>query len=132
MLIKLYAIALPICFLLDLVWIGFVANGFYRTQLGELMKTNITWSAAISFYVLFIIGLVFFVIAPAVEKQSLLYALGAGAFFGLIAYATYDLTNLATIKNWPLIVSIVDMVWGAVLAAIVSGATYFIATKLHW
>jgi uncharacterized membrane protein len=127
---KLYAIALPVFFAIDMVWLGLVAKNFYRNQIGFLMTPNINWVAAILFYLLFIVGLVLFVITPAVEKGSWLHALLFGALFGLITYATYDLTNLATLKDWPLWVTIVDMAWGATLGALVSVITYFIAGKL--
>lgn len=130
MFLKLYAIALPVFFAIDMVWLGLVATNFYRGQIGSLMKSDINWTAAIVFYLLFILGLVFFVITPAIEKGSWTYALLVGAFFGFITYATYDLTNLATLKDWPLLVTIVDLVWGAVLAASVSTVTYFIAHKI--
>lgn len=130
MFIKLYAIALPVFFALDMIWLGLVATNFYRGQIGSLMKSDINWVAAIVFYLLFIVGLVFFVITPAIEKGSWMHALLVGAFFGFITYATYDLTNLATLKNWPLLVTVVDLAWGAVLAASVSTATYFIASKI--
>jgi uncharacterized membrane protein len=130
MFIKLYLIALPVFFAIDMVWLGLVAKNFYRNQIGFLMTPNINWVAAIIFYLLFIVGLVLFVITPAVEKGSWMYALLFGALFGLITYATYDLTNLATLKDWPLLVTIVDLAWGAVLAASVSIVTYFIARKI--
>jgi uncharacterized membrane protein len=130
MFFKLYAIAL-LCFtLLDGVWLGLVAPQFYRQQIGHLMTDSVKWPAAILFYLLFLIGLVAFVIAPALEKHSWVHALAFGALFGLITYATYDLTNLATLKNWPLLVTIVDMTWGATLSATVATATYWIANKL--
>jgi len=130
MFIKLYAIALPVFFAIDMIWLGLVANNFYKSQIGFLMKPDINWTAAIIFYLLFIVGLVLFVIAPAVEKGSWMYALLFGALFGLITYATYDLTNLATLKDWPLLVTIVDLAWGATLGALVSVITYFIAGKI--
>jgi uncharacterized membrane protein len=130
MFIKLYAIALPVFFTIDMVWLGLVAKNFYRAQIGFLMTPNINWTAAIIFYLLFIVGLVLFVIAPAVEKSSWVHALLFGALFGLISYATYDLTNLATLKDWPLLVTLVDLVWGAVLASSISVITYFIANKI--
>lgn len=130
MFLKLYAIALPVFFAIDMIWLGLVANNFYRNQIGSLMKSDINWTAAIIFYLLFIVGLVFFVIAPAVEEKSWMYALAVGAFFGLITYATYDLTNLATLRDWPLTVTLVDMAWGSVLGASVSTVTYFIAGKI--
>ncbi len=127
---KLYAIALPVFFAIDMVWLGLVAKDFYRDQLGFLMTDTVNWTAAIIFYLLFIVGLVYFIITPAVKKGSWTYALFVGALFGLITYATYDLTNLATLTDWPLLVTIVDLVWGAVLAASVSTITFFIAKKI--
>jgi len=130
MFIKLYAVALPVFFAIDMVWLGFVAKGFYAKQIGPLLKPDVNWTAAIIFYFLFVVGLVVFVITPAIEKNSWTHALLFGALFGLVCYATYDLTNLAVAKDWPLLVTIVDLAWGAVLAASVSAVTYFIATKI--
>lgn len=130
MLIKLYCIALPVFFAIDMFWLGLVAKNFYRAQIGSLMKVDINWWAAISFYLIFIFGLVSFVIQPSVEKNSPMNALLYGAFFGGITYATYDLTNLATLKDWPVLVTIVDLSWGMVLGALVSVLTYFIAIKI--
>ncbi len=130
MFIKLYLIALPVFFAIDMVWLGLAAKNFYRQQIGFLMKPDINWPAAILFYLLFITGLVIFVIAPAIEKNMWTHALSFGALFGLVAYATYDLTNLATVKDWPLLVTVVDLSWGAVISASVSIATYFIADKI--
>lgn len=127
---KLYALTLPIFFAIDMAWLGLVATKFYRSQIGFLMREIPNWSAAILFYLLFMVGLVLFVIEPAVVKRDWLHALGYGALFGLITYATYDLTNLATVKNWPLLVTVVDLAWGTVLAASVSVAVYWAATKL--
>jgi len=130
MFIKLYAIALPIFFAIDMVRLGLVAKNFYSKQLWFLMKNNINRSAAIIFYLIFIVGLVIFIIKPALEKGSWIQALLWGALFGLITYATYDLTNLATIKGWPLLVTIIDLLWWATLAASVSILTYLIANKI--
>ncbi len=129
MLIKYYLIALPLFLVMDLVWIGIIAKDFYRVQIGALMKADVNWIAAVFFYVLFITGLVLFVILPSMEKQSLVHALVFGALFGLVCYATYDLTNLALAKNWPVLVTIVDLVWGASVSAFVSGTTYYIVSK---
>lgn len=128
--LKLYAIALPVFIVIDLIWLGVVAKNFYKDQIGFLMKSDVNWTAAIIFYLLFIVGLVLFVIAPAIEKGSWMHALLFGALFGLITYATYDLTNLATLKDWPMLVTFVDLAWGATLAASVSTITYFIASKI--
>lgn len=128
--IKIYLIALPIFFIIDFIWLALIARKFYFTELSHLMKTNINWTAAIIFYLLFIIGLIIFAIAPALEKKSLASAIVLGGLFGFFSYATYDLTNLATLKNWPLTVTVVDIIWGVVLAGSVSAITYFVATKL--
>lgn len=130
MFLKLYAIALPVFFAIDMVWLGLIARNFYKEQIGFLMKPDINWAAAIIFYLLFLIGLVVFVIEPSVVKKEFTRALWTGALFGLITYATYDLTNLATLKDWPMKVVIVDMIWGTVLAAGVSAVTYFVAIKI--
>ena len=127
---RLFLIALPVFFIIDMIWLVLVAKNFYQEQIGFLMKPDINWLAAIIFYLLFIVGLVIFVISPAVEKNSWIHALLYGAFFGLITYATYDLTNLATLKDWPILVTVVDLVWGSVLAASVSVISYFIAMKI--
>ncbi len=130
MFIKLFFIALPAFFVIDMIWLVLVAKKFYNRHLGFLMKPDINWYAAIIFYLLFIGGLVAFVISPAVEKHSLKHALFYGTLFGLITYATYDLTNLATLKDWPLLVTIVDLVWGMVLSASVSLITYLIFSRI--
>jgi uncharacterized membrane protein len=129
MFIKLFVIAIPVFFAIDMVWLGLVAKNFYREQIGFLMKPDINWLAAMIFYMIFIAGLVVFVIIPSVEKQSWVHALILGALFGLVSYATYDLTNLATVKGWPLIVTLVDLAWGMVLSSSVALITYFIAVK---
>jgi len=130
MFLKLYLIALLIFFAIDFFWLGFIARKFYQEQIGFLMKTNINWLAAIIFYLLFIVGLVLFVISPSVERKSIFTAIFMGGLFGFFTYATYDLTNLATLKNWPIMVSVVDMIWGVMLSASVSTITYLVATKI--
>jgi uncharacterized membrane protein len=130
MFLKLFAIALPVFFVIDMTWLVVVAKKFYQEKIGFLMRPDINWFAAIIFYLLFITGLVLFVIQPAVEKHSWVHALIFGALFGLITYATYDLTNLATLKDWPLSVTIVDLIWGTVLASAISVITYLIANKI--
>ena len=130
MFLKLFGIALPVFFAIDMLWLGLIAKDFYAKQIGGLMKPNINWTAAIIFYLIFIAGLVVFVIMPAVVKNSWTHAVLMGALFGFVCYATYDLTNLAVAKDWPVFVTIIDLIWGAVLAASVSVITYLIATKI--
>lgn len=127
MILKLFLIAFPVFLLIDMLWLGVIAKNFYGRQIGSLIKEKVNWPAAIIFYALFVFGLVFFVIVPAVENTFWLAALSRGGLFGLITYATYDLTNLATLKNWPLKLSIVDILWGVVLGSLVSTITYFVS-----
>ncbi len=127
--LKIYAVALPILFVLDMLWLGVVSKSFYAKEIGALMKADINWPAGILFYFLFAVGLVVFVIAPSIEKASWIHALALGALFGCIAYATFDLTNLALLKDWPLSITIVDILWGTVLSATTSVFAYFIATR---
>ncbi len=118
--ILLYILTLAVFFVIDMIWLGVVAKGFYRRHLGFLMSPKVGWISAILFYLLFIVGLLVFVIRPALLTGIPLHALFYGALFGLISYATYDLTNLATIKDWPLVVTVVDLIWGTVLGSVVS------------
>ena len=127
--IKLYLIAIPVFFVIDILWLGLVARGFYQDQIGPLLRDKVNWGAAVAFYLVFLAGVVVFVVLPAVERQSLQHALVYGALFGLVTYAAYDLTNLAVAKDWPLAVTLVDMAWGTVLTATVSGVTYWIAQR---
>jgi uncharacterized membrane protein len=128
--IKLFFISVAVFFSIDMVWLGLIAKQFYRRHLGFIMRPDVGWFPAIIFYLLFIAGLVTFVISPALEKHSWLNAVLFGAFFGLVTYSTYDLTNLATLKNWPVIVTVVDLIWGTILSASVSGVTYLISVKI--
>jgi uncharacterized membrane protein len=130
MFVKLYLIALPVFLIIDTVWLTLVAKNFYAKHIGYLMAKNPNLIAAIIFYFIFIAGLIVFVITPALDKKMWTDALLMGAFFGLVTYATYDLTNLATLKDWPFIVTTIDLIWGMALSASVSVITYFVALKL--
>lgn len=130
MFLKLYLITLPVFLGIDMVWLLFVAKDFYNKQLGFLMAKNPNFLAAVIFYLLFAAGLVVFVITPALESKSWLNAVLMGALFGLICYATYDLTNLATVKGWPVLITIIDLIWGTILSSGVSLISYFIAKKM--
>ncbi|MHB1155191.1 MAG: DUF2177 family protein [Eubacteriales bacterium] len=125
-----YFIILAVFLVLDIAWIGFIAKKFYNKMLGFLMKKKPNLSAAVIFYMLYIFGLLFFVVNPALSKDSQLYAFIAGGLFGLISYSTYDLTNLATIKDWPLKLTIIDLIWGSVLSAVTSLASYHLILLL--
>ncbi len=127
--LKIYLVTTVVFFLVDIVWLGFISKNLYSKYLGHLMAPRVNWIAALIFYALFIVGLMFFVINPALAKKSLSYAIVAGGLFGLIAYSTYDLTNLATIKDWPLNITIIDIMWGTFLNAMTSGITFTIVQK---
>jgi uncharacterized membrane protein len=130
--LKIYGVAFVAFIAIDLVWLGFIANNLYKKYLGFIMRPNPDWGVAILFYILYLAGVVFFVIHPALQKHSWKYALFAGMFFGLITYATYDLTNLATLKDWPVFITIIDLIWGTTLGGLVSVVTWFIITKFGW
>jgi len=118
--LKLYACTLLAFFAIDMVWLALIARGFYQKHLGFLLSPNPNWSAAVAFYLLFVLGLLVFVVVPSLDAGSTKKVLILGALFGLITYATYDLTNMATVKDWPWIVTVVDLLWGAFLATSVS------------
>ena len=128
--IKLYFVTLTAFLAIDAVWLALVARTFYRRYLDWLMAANPNWIAALAFYLLFVVGVLVFVVVPGVEDGSLRRTLLKGALFGLIAYGTYDLTNQATVKNWPLTITAVDMVWGPVLSVAVSYIGFVAGTWL--
>ncbi|MFZ9010515.1 MAG: DUF2177 family protein [Planctomycetota bacterium] len=125
-----YAVSVPVFFAVDMIWLGVIARGFYRKALEPLLTPNINWTAAIVFYFLFLVGILVFALLPGLKKQSFVYTVSMAALFGFIAYATYDLTNLATLRDWPLLMSMVDMLWGAFLSASTAGVTYLIMTRI--
>lgn len=122
--IKLYLMTVPVFFAIDMIWLGVVAKGFYRTRLAGLLRPDVNWGAAIGFYLMYIAGILVFAVAPGLEKQSLGQAALMGGLFGFFTYATYDLTNLATLRDWPVSVVLVDIAWGVVLCAAVATASY--------
>ncbi len=127
--IKNYAVAFIVFLIIDLIWLGVVSKNFYQQELGYIMSANPNWIVAGIFYIIFIFGLLFFVIHPALESGSFKEALLKGLFFGLVTYATYNLTNLATLKDWPLNLTIVDLIWGTTLGGLVSSISFMILNK---
>ena len=121
-----YLLTTIVFFAIDMVWLGFIAKDIYRKYLGSLLSDKVNWSAAIIFYLIYIVGIFIFVINPAIEKQTVWRAIVLGAFFGLISYATYDLTNLSTIKGWPLTITLIDLAWGMVISTITATITVLI------
>ena len=128
--LKPYVVAFGVFLVIEGAWLTLIAKNFYQKELGFLMSDSPKLIPTAIFALVFVAGLVFFVINPALAKDSWKYALLAGLFFGLVSYSTYDLTNLATLKGWPLIVSVVDLVWGSVMSASVSTISYFILKML--
>lgn len=124
--IYVYLLTIPAFLLIDMIWLGFVAPKFYQSQIGFLLGP-INWTAAALFYLIYIAGIVMFAVQPALMSGSLGKAVFLGAFLGFVAYATYDLTNLATVKDWPILVVVVDLVWGTVLTGTVAAASYYLA-----
>ena len=125
-----YGVVLVVFFTIDMVWLGVVAKGIYAKYLGYLMSPKVNWGAAFLFYLLFILGLLVFVIQPALELKSVSDLLLKAALFGLVSYATYDLTNLATIKDWPVVITLIDLTWGMTLSVVVSGLSYWVINLL--
>ncbi len=113
-----------------MVWLGVAARSFYQKQLSGFLDENIRWAPALSLYFLFTAGIIVFGVFPALEKGSLAQAALYGALFGFFCYATYDLTNQATLKDWPLAVTVVDVAWGTFVSSLVSVASYLIAGLL--
>lgn len=116
---------------LDYVWLSRVAIGFYRSQIGEILRDKPNMAAAGLFYLFYVVGIVYFAVLPGVQKGSVTTTLFSGALLGLIAYGTYDMTNLATLKVWSLPVTLVDMAWGAVLTASAAGAGFWAVSHLR-
>jgi uncharacterized membrane protein len=126
----LYLLTVPVFLVIDFTWLGVVARDLYRTQLGGLMTDAIVWPAAILFYLLFCVGLLVFAILPALDAGSLARAALLGAAFGFFTYMTYDLTNLATLRDWPVPLVVVDIAWGTALGATVSTIVYALGSRL--
>jgi uncharacterized membrane protein len=120
--LAVYAIALALTLVFDALWLGVFAKGFYPQYIGHLLAADVRWGPAVLFYLAYVAGVVTFVVIPSRDAAPS-RALARGAFFGFVAYATYDLTNQATMRDWPLLVTVVDLAWGTVLTATVSYLT---------
>ena len=126
-----YLLTSVVFFAVDMLWLGVIAKNMYNKYLGGLLRDQVNWTAAIIFYLLFIAGISIFAIYPAVRKDSVVSAITLGALFGIFTYATYDLTNLATLKNWPVQIVLIDILWGAFLTATVSLAGFYIVKMVN-
>lgn len=128
--LKLYFSTLLVFFAVDMVWLGLVARTFYTRYIGYLMAPTVNWPAAFLFYLLFIVGILVFVVLPGLKSGSIRDTLLRAALFGLITYATYDLTNLATVRDWPFVVTAVDLAWGTALCGGVAWISYHASIRL--
>ncbi|MEM7290879.1 MAG: DUF2177 family protein [Pseudomonadota bacterium] len=129
--LKSYIAGLIAFLVIDYIWLKYVALTFYRSNIGHLMTDTPNLAVAGLFYLFYVVGVVILAVNPALEKQSWMIALCYGGLLGFVAYGTYDITNLATLKNFPPIVAIVDMIWGTVLTASVATISYFVSAALR-
>lgn len=130
-LVLAYSFTAVVFFAIDMIWLGFIAKGMYNKLLGHLLAEQVNWAAAIIFYLLFIVGIFIFAIFPGLDKGTWHAALWYGALFGFFTYATYDLTNLATLKDWPVRMVFIDILWGMALTGSVATAGYFITQAIR-
>ena len=126
-----YLLTFIVFLIVDMLWLGIIAKNLYQKYLSGFLTDRVNWTAALIFYLIYIVGISIFVIYPAVNKGSASNAILMGALFGIFTYATYDLTNLATLKGWPLSIVFIDIFWGAVLSAIVSFSGFHIIKWLN-
>jgi uncharacterized membrane protein len=131
MFIKAYLAGVVAFLAIDFVWLKYIAFSFYRSNMGHLMADKPNLVVAALFYLIYVVGVVVLTVNPALEKQQWTIALLYGGLFGFVAYGTYDITNLATLKNFPPIVAIVDIIWGTVLTASVATISYFVASSFR-
>ena len=128
--LKLYLLTVPIFLIIDLIWLGVVAKNFYQNNLAHLLSPEVNWPAAFLFYFIYIVGIILFAVKPGLDAQSFAKAALWGALFGFFTYATYDLTNLATLRDWPIKVVVIDILWGSLLCTLVASGSYLIGRWL--
>ncbi len=124
---RLWLVTVPVFLAIDALWLGLIARSFYKTHLGDLLRPDPRWGAALVFYLLFVAGLLLFAVLPALERATPWRAMLLGGLFGFITYATYDLTNLATLRGFPTLVAVVDLAWGFTISALTAGAAWKLA-----
>jgi uncharacterized membrane protein len=129
--LKLYAAAATVFFALDIAWLGYVAKGIYAEQMGHLTRADVQWVPAVLFYLVYVAAIIVLCVKPALARDSVHHAIALGALFGLAAYAAFDLTGLALLKDFPLKGALVDLTWGTFVTAAVSGAAVIIGRWLQ-
>lgn len=125
-----YLIFLITLLVIDLIWLLGVAKNLYQQEMGDLMATEPKLIAGLAFYLIYALGVCIFVIVPALSKQSWIYAVQYGALFGFFCYMTYDLTNLAVIRNFPTGLAFIDIAWGSAVTAVAAGIAYWVGNRL--
>ncbi|EIC22503.1 DUF2177 family protein [Thiorhodovibrio frisius] len=128
--IKLYLLTVPVFFALDMFWLGWLAVDFYQEQIGHLLAGQVNWLAALAFYCIYIAGILIFAVLPGLKRQSLVHAATVAPAFGFFTYSTYELTNMATLPDWPLTLVLVDTLWGMLLCTSVASLSYLIGRWL--
>lgn len=127
---KIYLTALVTFLVFELIWIGLLARSFYNDQIGFLLSENPNWLAAVLFYLLFIAGLLYFSILPALNDKAEKKGVVQAAFYGLMTYGTYSLSNLSLIENWPVSITVLDMIWGTIVSIMVCFVTVKLSSRL--
>ena len=128
--IYLYLLTFIIFLAIDFVWLNFIAKNMYSQKIGHLLAENPNLIPALIFYLIFIVGVIVFAVLPGYSNESITKTILLGALFGLLTYSTYDLTNLATLRNWPISVTIIDIIWGTGISTVTAVAGYYIASWL--
>jgi uncharacterized membrane protein len=121
-----FLLTVPVFFAVDLVWLGIIGKPLYQKYIGHLMADKVNWTAAIIFYLLFILGILIFAVYPALKIDKVSYAITYGALFGFFTYMTYELTNMAVIKDWSWQIVPIDIIWGTILCTLVSLGSFYI------
>jgi len=125
-LLRNFFISFIIFLIVDMIWLIFIGKKMYQKQLGYLMAPSVNLLPAFLFYIIFVIGLMFFVIYPSIKQNNFLYAILAGGLYGLVTYSTYDLTNFATIRDWPVIITVIDLIWGSFVSCSTAIISFFV------
>ena len=129
--LKIFCLALPILIALDASWVGVIASGFYKANLGPLLSATPNYGAALLFYIFYTCAIMYFALVPAIREHNFMKSITPALVLGFTTYMAYDLTNLALLANWPLIVTYVDIGWGTLVTVLTSGLTYMVATKVY-
>lgn len=129
--ITLFVYTFLVFLVFDALWLSLAVSKIYRPRIGHLLASDVSYWPAVVFYLLYCVGVVAFVLLPGVRSSGLGSIFVSGALLGLVAYGTYDLTNQATMKNWPLLVTVIDMIWGAVLTGGGSVLVTLVWRKIH-